>query len=157
MSGLPVNPPEWIDAAPIRVEQTIEIAAPPAAVWARIADHASWPEWFTALDSVEVTGRASGVGGERRVVVGRLPMDEEFTVWSENEHFAFAVVRSRLPILAAMAESVRIEPTEGGCRVLYRQGLQGRRGTGRLLDAIWKRQGAPALADALVNLRRLVE
>ena len=84
-------------------------------------------------------------------------MDEEFTVWSENEHFAFAVVRSRLPILAAMAESVRIEPAEGGCRVVYRQGLQGRRGTGRLLDAIWKRRGAPALADALVNLRRLVE
>ena len=101
MSGLPLHPPEWIDAAPIRVEQAIEIAAPPAAVWARIADHPSRPEWFTALDSVEVTGRASGVGGQRRVVVSRLPMDEEF--------------------------------------------------------AIWKRQGAPALADALVNLRRLVE
>ena len=52
----PVQPPEWIDAAPIIVREEIEIAAPPSAVWARIADHETWPEWFTALDRVERIG-----------------------------------------------------------------------------------------------------
>ena len=157
MANLPVNPPEWIDAAPICVERSIDIAAPPHAVWVRIADHLSWPEWFAALDSVQITGAPAGVGGGRRVTVNRMSMDEEFTVWDDDEHFAFAVIRTKLPILAAMAESVRLEPVGDGCRVTYRQGLQGRRGFGRVLDAIWQRQGAPALDDALSNLKRLCE
>lgn len=157
MANLPVNPPEWIDAAPICVERSIDIAAPPHAVWIRIADHLSWPEWFTALDSVQITGASSGVGGGRRVKANRVSMDEEFTVWDDDEHFAFAVIGTKLPILAAMAESVRLEPVGDGCRVTYRQGLQGRRGFGRVLGAIWQRQGAPALDDALSNLKRLCE
>ena len=39
----PVQPPEWIDSAPIRVERSIDIAARPEAVWAVIADHVNWP------------------------------------------------------------------------------------------------------------------
>jgi len=157
MASLPVNPPEWIDAAPIRVERSIDIAAPPSAVWARIADHVSWPEWFTTLDSVQITGSPTGVGGGRRVTVNRLTMDEEFTVWDTDEHFAFAVITTKLPILAAMAESVRLEPIDVGCRVTYRQGLQARRGFGGILGAVWRRQGAPALESALAELKRLVE
>lgn len=84
-------------------------------------------------------------------------MDEEFTAWDEDEHFAFAVIGTKLPILAAMAESVRLEPVGEGCRVTYRLGLQGRRGFGRVLDVIWQRQGARALDDALANLKRLCE
>jgi carbon monoxide dehydrogenase subunit G len=157
MANLDVNPPEWIDAAPIRVERSIEIAAPPAVVWARIADHPTWPEWFTALDSVQIMGAASGVGGSRRVTANRVSMDEEFTVWDPDEHFAFAVIGTKVPILAAMAESVRLRPVDGGCRVTYSQGLAARRGLGRILDAIWRRQGAPALDEALSNLKRLCE
>lgn len=157
MANLPVNPPEWIDAAPIRVERSIEIAAPPSAVWARIADHLSWPEWFTALDSVQITGAPTGVGGGRRVTANRVTMDEEFTVWDPDEHFAFAVIATKLPILAAMAESVRLEPIGDGCRVTYCQGLQARHGFGSILGAIWRRQGAPALESALAELKRRVE
>jgi len=157
MAALPIHPPEWIDAAPIRVERSIDIDAPPAAVWTRIADHVAWPEWFTALDEVVITLGATGVGGGRRVTASRLSFDEEFTVWDEGEHFAFAVIGSRIPIIAAMAESVRLEAVDGGCRVTYCQGLQGRRGFGSILDAIWTRQNVPALEQALANLKRLVE
>jgi uncharacterized protein YndB with AHSA1/START domain len=151
-----LQPPEWIDAAPIRVERTIEISAPPEAVWQRISDHSSWPEWFAALDSVVVLGSPTGVGGGRRVTVKKLPLDEEFTAWDENEHFAFAIVRSKLPILESMAESVRIEPTNSGSRVIYRQGLQAKRGFGKALDVMWK-QNAKQLDIALQNLKQLVE
>lgn len=157
MTTLPVHPPEWIDAAPIRVERSIDIDASPAAVWTRVADHVAWPEWFTALDSVAITMGATGVGGGRRVTASRLYFDEEFTVWDEGEHFAFAVIASRLLVIAAMAESVRLEAVDGGCRVIYCQGLQGRRGFGWILSAIWTRQNVPALENALANLKRLVE
>jgi len=148
--------PEWIDAAPIRVERTVEIAASREVVWARIADHATWPEWFTALDSVVILGSPTGVGGGRRVTATKLTIDEEFTAWDENEHFAFAVVRSKLPILESMAESVRIEPTDEGCRVVYRQGLQAKRGFGKALALMWKRS-EKQLENALQNLKRIAE
>lgn len=152
----PVQPPEWIDAAPVRNEASIEIAAPPAAVWAHVADHERWPEWFTALDKVEVTSGATGVGGGRRVTARRLSLDEEFTAWDENEHFAFAVVESKLPFLAALAESVRLAPTESGTRLVYCQGLQGKRGFGRLIGLVGA-QMDKQLAPALANLKRRVE
>jgi carbon monoxide dehydrogenase subunit G len=151
-----LQPPEWIDAAPIRVERSIEIAAPPAAVWARIADHRTWPEWFTAVDSVDVLGAPEGVGGGRRVTVGKLTLDEEFTAWDVDEHFAFSVIASKLPILESLAESVRIVPTAGGSRVVYRQGVQAKRGFGTVLGLMWKR-AARQLQPSLANLKQQLE
>ena len=151
-----MQPPEWIDAAPIQASSSIEIAAPPSAAWERIADHATWPEWFTALDSVEVVGSGSGVGGGRRVTAKKATLEEEFTAWDENEHFAFAITSSKIPILESLAESVRVEPTDSGCRVTYRQGLQAKRGFGKALELAWK-QAATDLTIALANLKSVVE
>ncbi len=154
----PVHPPEWIDSAPIVVDESIDIDAPPSAVWAEIADHASWPEWFEPLDRVEPGPTATGVGGTRRVIAQRLPIDEEFTAWDENEHFAFAATASKLPILGALAESVRLEPLDDGaaCRVTYRQGVEGRTGVGWLMKIVWSR-AAVAVPVALAALKQRVE
>ena len=153
-----VHPPEWIETAPIVVDESIVVHAPPAAVWAVIVDHASWPEWFTALDRVEPGATSTGVGGTRRVITQRLPIDEEFTVWDENEHFAFGVTATKLPILSALAESVRLEPIDDGtaCRVRYRQGVEGRAGFGWAMKLLWSRAAA-GLPPALDGLRRRVE
>lgn len=151
-----VEPPEWIDTAPILVVESVEIAAAPSKVWEHIADHHSWPEWFAALDRVEALGEPTGVGGGRRVIVGRLPIDEEFTAWDVDEHFAFAVIASKIPILDTLAESVRLEPTDRGTRVTYRQGVRGRAGFGWAMRLLWKRP-ARQLAVALDALRMRVE
>lgn len=156
MAKHPVQPPEWIDSAPVRVSETIDIDATPAEVWRHIADHVSWPEWFESLDRVDITGMPTGVGGQRRVTVRRMPIDEIFTAWDENEHFAFAVVGTKLPFLSTIAESVRIEPTETGCRVVYRQGMQGRRGCGRVIGLLGSRMSSQ-LQEALANLKARVE
>jgi hypothetical protein len=151
-----VQPPEWIDAAPITVTESVDISAPPAQVWAQIADHTAWPEWFAPIERIEPLGSPTGVGGGRRVFVRRRPIDEVFTAWDEDRHFAFAVTESRIPILASLAESVRLDPNGAGTRVTYRQGLQGRVGCGWLMRLIWK-QPARQLADALEQLRHRIE
>lgn len=151
-----VQPPEWIDDAPIRVTESVDIAAPPRGVWAHIADHESWPEWFTALERVERFGSGEGVGSGRRVIVMRLPIDEEFTAWDVDEHFAFGVTATKIVTLQALAESVRLESIDGGTRVTYRQGVQGRPGLGWAMRLLWRRP-ARQLADALGNLRVRVE
>ena len=152
----PVKAPEWIEGAPILVEETIEIDASPDEVWAHIVDHANWPEWFDALDEVQPGSTSTGVGGTRRVIVSRLGIDEVFTAWDEAEHFAFAIVGSKIPILAAAAESVRLEAVGTGCKVTYRQGVEGRRFCGWLMEKAW----APAskgLPAALAALKARVE
>jgi hypothetical protein len=151
-----LQPPEWIDSAPITVVESIDISAPPSQVWAHVTDHESWPEWFTPIERVEPLGSPTGVGGGRRITVRKRPIDEVFTAWDEDRHFAFAVTESKLPILHSLAESVRLEPIESGTRLTYRQGLQGRPGFGWLMRLIWK-QPAKQLPTALEQLRRRVE
>ena len=152
----PVEQPDWIDTAPITVTESVDIAASPAVVWSLVADHASWPEWFTALDRVEPLGAPTGVGGGRRVIAGRVRIDEEFTAWDEEEHFAFSVVHSGIPVLHALAESVRLEPSEAGTLVTYHQGVQGRPGFGWLMGQAWKKP-ARDLRTALEQLRGRAE
>ena len=151
-----VQPPEWIDGAPITVTASVDIAATPSQVWAHIADHESWPEWFAPLERVEPLGSSSGVGGGRRIIVRKRPIDEVFTAWDDDRHFAFSVTESKLPMLRSLAESVRLEPIDSGTRVTYRQGLEGRPGFGWLMRLIWK-QPAKQLPEALEQLRRRVE
>ena len=148
--------PEWIDGAPLVFSNTIEIAAAPAVVWQRIADHVSWSDWFPTLDKVEVTGAPAGIGGKRRVTVNRLPIDEEFTAWTEGEQFAFAIMKSPLFFVAALAEDVQLEVTESGCRVTYRQGIEPKKGLGWLAKAALGNLDA-STAEALQNLKSLVE
>jgi len=158
MPSHPVHPPEWIDSAPIVVHESIVIQAAPSAVWDQVVDHASWPEWFEALDRVEPGSTATGVGGTRRVIAQRLAIDEEFTAWDENEHFAFAATASKLPMLGALAESLRIEPIDDGAasRITYRQGVQGRSGLGWLMKPVWSRAAA-GVPVALAALKVRVE
>jgi hypothetical protein len=105
---------------------------------------------------VEDTGAPTGVGGTRRVVIQRLPFDEEFTVWDEPRQFAWAVTGSRLPILSLMAESVGLEVTSTGCRLTLTQGMQARRGFGNVLGPMWRRN-EPATRQALDVLWQRVE
>lgn len=148
--------PDWIDEAPIRVQESVTIDAAPSVVWSHVADHISWPEWFAGPIRVVVTGRSTGVGGRRRVVAGPLRFDEVFTVWRPERHFAFAIVSSTLPLLEAMAESVELEPTDSGTRVTYRQGLAARPGFHRLLAALWRRP-ARQLRPSLLALKARAE
>ncbi len=148
--------PEWIDSADIVFSSSLDFNASAADVWERIADHEGWTEWFTSLDKVEVTGDPTGVGGKRRVTVKRLSIDEEFTAWTENEQFAFALVKSPLFFAETISEDVRIEAIDAGCRVVYRQGIAARRGLGWLAK-VGLRQLPKQTAEALQNLKALVE
>ncbi len=156
MPSMRKESPEWIDGAPLVFSNSVEIAAPPADVWQHVADHVGWSEWFPALDKVEVTGAPAGIGGKRRVTSKRLPLDEEFTAWTENEQFAFAVVKSPLIFLAVLAEDVRLEPTDAGTRVTYRQGIEAKKGFGWLAKAaLGSLDGSTA--EALTNLKARAE
>lgn len=153
MSALPVHQPDWIESAPLHNMHERRMAASPEQVWARIAEHETWPEWFTAIKAVRVTGEAAGVGGKREVSIPGTKMGEVFTVWEPNEQFAFAVVTANRT-LAGMAESVALRRDGDGCVVTYRQGIEPARGFGWLWKLILPRMRSE-LAKALEQLDEL--
>ena len=131
------------------------VAASCDAVWARIADHETWPEWFTALKRVRVTGEPAGVGGQREVSMTGATVREVFTVWEPGVQFAFAVVQANRT-LAGMAESVELREDGDGCVVTYRQGIEPARGFGWLWKRILPRMRSE-LTKALDRLATLAE
>ena len=101
MPTLEQRPLEWNETAPVVIKAGRDVDASPAAVFAVLADHERWPEWFHALRDVEVTGAPSGVGAQRRV---RLKpsgtFDEVFNAWDEGRAFGFSIVKAPLPLLS---------------------------------------------------------
>lgn len=148
--------PDRIDEAPIRLEASVEIAAPPSEVWPFIADHPGWTDWFAGLSRVVVTGRGHGTGGRRRVVAGPARFDEVFTVWEPERQLAYAVTDTSLPGLEWMAESVTLEPAGSGTRLVFRQGIAARQGFGRLWSLLG-RQLSAGLESSLRHLKQLAE
>ena len=116
---------DWLSTAPVRVEATRDIAASAAATFAVIAAHERWPEWFKQLKQVEVTGAPTGVGGQRRVTLSGVVVDEVFIAWETDRLFAFTVTNSSRPMAKSMVEAVRVEPLgDDRCRVTYTQGIE---------------------------------
>ncbi|HSH10917.1 MAG TPA: SRPBCC family protein [Ilumatobacter sp.] len=138
MAQLPIHQPEWIGTAPVVVRRERSVLAPPAAVWKHIADHHAWPQWFKGLTTVQVTGASEGVGGQRVASMTGTTVGEVFTAWTPNEQFAFAIVTGPR-VLAGMAESVVLEPDEGGCTVVYTIGIEPASGFGWLVKLGSKR------------------
>ena len=155
MAQLVERSPEWIGTAPVVVQNSRRIAASADAVWARIADHETWPEWFTDLSKVRVTTAASGVGGGREVSMPGITVREVFTAWEPPNHFAFTVVEGPR-VLAAMAESITIEPDGDGCTITYAQGIEPATGFGRVLKVMARRMNGQQ-RKALDRLAALVE
>ena len=80
---------------------SVIVAAPAGAVWARLADVASWPRWLRApyaSESVTVANSPVGVGTEF-VLKGSLPfrLFASVTEWREEQLLSFQIYRSEYP------------------------------------------------------------
>jgi uncharacterized protein YndB with AHSA1/START domain len=111
---------EWIDQAPIRIEAQGESSASPADVFAVLADHARWPEWFPMVRKVTVTGAASGVGARRQVSIPGSTVDEEFIIWEPGARWAFTGTAARPGFTRSLLEDCILTPLEsGGTAISY--------------------------------------
>jgi carbon monoxide dehydrogenase subunit G len=126
MAELQTQPPEWIHTAPIQVSATREIAATADEVFAALADHESWPEWFSSIDRVERLGDLrDGIGSHRRVHINkRVTVAEEFVVWEPGKAWGFTIVSSSIGGLRSMNELVTIQEIgPDRVRVTYKMGI----------------------------------
>ena len=111
---------DWIDRAPVRIEAKAESAASPDKVFAVLADHEHWPEWFPSVKRVTVIGPAEGVGARRRVVVPGLTVDEEFIVWDAGKRWSFTGYESKPRFTRSLVEDCVLTPRpDGGTAISY--------------------------------------
>lgn len=141
---------EWIERAPIRVQDEAVVPADASVVFATLADHESWPTWFSGMRRVRVDGRSTGVGATRTVWVGPVAVREKFVVWEPDTRFSFTLTESGAPGLASMVEDFQLEPLAAGrTRVRYIVGIA-TAGLGGVLDPA-VRLGAQRLVTRGLN------
>ena len=147
---------EWTDTAPVRASASRRILAEPDAVWAVIADHPGWTEWFQQISRVEPGTPAEGIGGTRTVQTGPVTVEEEFLAWDPGRRFAFTVTHSSKPGIHSMNEDIRLTPDGAGATtVTYTMALEpvGARFLRPVLEPVLRR----TLRGALAGLAKRVE
>jgi hypothetical protein len=136
----------WIDRAPVAARGTGSTTASPTEVFAVLADHERWPDWFGNVKQVEVLGPAEGVGARRRVTVPGLVVDEEFIVWDEGRRWSFTGTSARPAIFRSLVEDcVLVARPDGGTDLTYTMYFQPSRLT------------APLMRLAVPVLRRTID
>lgn len=150
----------FVDRAPARAEATVDIDAPPAAVWAVLVDHRRWPEWFgPALVSCEPTSNVEeGVGATRMVRLrGGAAITERFIAWDEGALWAFTGTAAKPKVFAKLVERARLEPLPGDrTRITYTMAFEPN-GLLRFGGPLLSRGISLSLKSALKNLARRAE
>lgn len=127
MPTVVARPIEWTATAPVRIAARGTSAADPGAVFAVLADHGGWPEWFPSVRRVEVTGAAQGVGAARRVHAAGLVIDEEFIAWEPGVRWAFTATALRPAFTRSLVEDCRLATgPSGGTDITYTMHLDPR-------------------------------
>jgi carbon monoxide dehydrogenase subunit G len=110
----------WIDQAPVHLVATGSTPASPEAVFAILADHERWPEWFPGVKEVTVLGPAEGVGARRRVAVPGLVVEEEFIAWDVGQRWAFTGTSAKPALFRSIVEDCQLRPrADGGTDLTY--------------------------------------
>lgn len=112
---------EFIDSAPRRFRNSVDLAVTPAQLFEVLADAESWPWWASVITRVTWTSpEPRGVGTTRLVDMrGGIVGNEEFLAWEPDSHMAFRFNECSTRAVAAFAEDYRIEATDTGCRLTW--------------------------------------
>ncbi len=163
MGKLTPRTPDWTDTAPVNMTAVQEIRADADDVFAALADHETWPEWFSAISRVERLGdQYDGVGSQRRVHLARglFHTDETFIEWDPGRVWSFTVCEANGPlaVLESLNERVTIEGQGADrVRVTYLMALQPPRWARAVFDKALRRGFERNLAKSLAELSRRLE
>jgi carbon monoxide dehydrogenase subunit G len=144
----------------VRIEERIDVAASPAAVWSYLADPRHYPEFMDGVTRWEVEGRRNrGLGARYRMLM-RLGSAEiggliEVVEWRPERHLAWSSVTG----IDQRGRWLLRETAGGGTRVTFRfaAGVAGGGIAGLLAERVARRPLRRRFRSSLQNLRRAVE
>ncbi len=108
---------DFLDAAPARFRNSVDLAITPDQAFSVLADAESWPHWASVITKVTWTSpEPHGVGTTRTVDMrGGIVGAERFLAWEPGRRMAFRFEQSSTSSLEAFLEDYLIEPTPQGC------------------------------------------
>ncbi|MBW0017591.1 MAG: SRPBCC family protein [Mycobacterium sp.] len=111
----------FIDTAPHRFRNSVDLAITPEQLFAVLGDAESWPRWATVITKVTWTSpEPRGVGTTRTVEMrGGIVGNEEFLSWEPYTRMAFRFNECSSKAVAAFAEDYLVELIPGGCRLTW--------------------------------------
>ncbi len=143
---------DFVDRAPVVVEETLDVAAPMERVWAAIVDTAAWEQWFAGMKSCRYSSPSPiGPGSKRSVRVAALRVEETMLAVDPPTRYAFRIDTANVPLFAALVEVIDLEPVGEGTRVRYRQAFEISRGA-TPFRRVWTPQVAGGLRRGLAGL-----
>lgn len=112
---------EFLDEAPQRIVESVDIRAGRADAWTAICDQPGWVDWFPGLERVEADPEIWTAPGDTRTVhIGRLVVREEAIVVDSEHEWGFAILSWPLPGFRRGAEAIRLaDGPDGGTTLTY--------------------------------------
>lgn len=115
----------FVETAPLRFTNSVDLAITPEQLFDVFHDAEAWPRWVKALTEVVWTSpRPFGPGTTRTVHLrGRIVGEEEFFTWDEPRRIAFRFNAVSTRLVTAFSEQYDVEPDPGGCRLTWSVGI----------------------------------
>ena len=112
---------DFIDTAPHRFRNSVDLAVTPEQLFEVLGDAEAWPRWAKVITRVTWTSpEPRGVGTTRTVEMrGGIVGNEEFLAWEPFTHMAFRFNECSTQAVDAFAEDYRVEVIPGGCRLTW--------------------------------------
>ena len=116
---------DFVDTAPLRFANGVDLAITPEQLFEVFVDAGAWPRWVKALTRVTWTSpQPFGPGTTRTVHLrGGIVGHEEFSAWDAPRRIAFRFNASSSRLVTAFAERYDVEPTPEGCRMTWSVGI----------------------------------
>lgn len=145
----------------MRVQKSIEIAAPPEKIWPFLVEPENILKWYIPLQKFEYTSeQRSGVGApfnyEEKVAVGVIKLNCVVTEWVENERLAFSMTSGNM--LKSYGERWTVEATPSGSRFTFMEQGEFSYGIiGRVMGPLAQRSSGATVVKMLAKLKSLAE
>ncbi|HJQ04726.1 MAG TPA: SRPBCC family protein [Nocardioides sp.] len=149
---------EYVDTAPHRYSNTVELGITPEQLFEVFADADAWPRWAKVITGVTWTSPMPPTVGTTRDVTmrGGLVGSEEFLVWNPGTQMAFRFNEASEKSIRAFAERYDVVATPSGCRLTWTLALDVT-GPGRHFMPLSGAVSNAAFRWFLRNLRRYTD
>jgi len=144
----------------MRVQGSIEIAAPPEKVWPYLVNPEKTMQWFTSLKKFDYTSQQHGVGTtfywEEQSGKRVYKLNFVTTEWVENQVFGYKMTSG--DFFKGYTERWTIEPTPSGSRFSYNDQIEFPWGIfGKIIGFFAKRNSMAIGKKINANLKSLAE
>jgi len=146
----------------MKVQGSIEIAAPPEKIWPFMVEPEKILKWCITFQKFQYTGKQRCGAGTTLYIeekVSPMPLMKlnfEVTEWVENDRLAFSLTSGNLT--KGYDQSWTVEATPSGSRFTFREDFKMPFGViGKLMGAVGKSSSEAHVKEMLAKLKSLAE